>query len=483
MSITSALSNALSGLTAASRGVEVVSTNISNALTPGFGRRELEVTAQSLGGYGAGVRVLGVHRHMSAGILGDLRLADAAVAGSDERRGFYATLDELVGASGGQNALSDGVARLQAALVEAAAHPESAPRLAAVLDAATTVAGQLTSASDRIQQARLDADRDIAAAVTQLNGDLQQVVDLNVQIRGILASGRDAGGLVDQRQVLVDRIAQVIPVREVEREFGMVALFSEGGAQLVDSSASEFGFSRSSMIVPETTLASGDLSGLTLNGNAISTTGRHIAGGRLAALFDVRDGLAEEAQATLDAVARDLVERFATPTVDPSLGASDPGLFTDGGGAFAAADEVGLSGRLSVNALVDPDRGGALWRLRTGLAAAAAGDPGDSTLLRAMTDALGNPRAPASGPFAGVAHTAGGLAGEAAATWSAELVSSERLQAYHESRSETLRSLQLQDGVDTDQEMQRLLMLEQSYAANAKVISTVDELIQMLLGL
>jgi len=41
----------------------------------------------------------------------------------------------------------------------------------------------------------------------------------------------------------------------------------------------------------------------------------------------------------------------------------------------------------------------------------------------------------------------------------------------------------MQDGVDTDQEMQTLLIVEQAYAANARVLQTADELIQTLIGL
>jgi flagellar hook-associated protein 1 FlgK len=43
--------------------------------------------------------------------------------------------------------------------------------------------------------------------------------------------------------------------------------------------------------------------------------------------------------------------------------------------------------------------------------------------------------------------------------------------------------MELQGGVDTDQEMQKLLLIEQAFSANAKVVQTVDELINLLLGL
>lgn len=43
--------------------------------------------------------------------------------------------------------------------------------------------------------------------------------------------------------------------------------------------------------------------------------------------------------------------------------------------------------------------------------------------------------------------------------------------------------MEAQGGVDSDQEMQSLLQIEQSYAANAKVMKTVDDMIQRLLDM
>ena len=49
MTINSALSNALSGLAATSRAIGVVSSNVANATTDGYGRREIELAARSDG--------------------------------------------------------------------------------------------------------------------------------------------------------------------------------------------------------------------------------------------------------------------------------------------------------------------------------------------------------------------------------------------------------------------------------------------------
>ncbi|MCR8724347.1 flagellar hook-associated protein FlgK [Frigidibacter sp. ROC022] len=485
MSITSAMYNALSGLTAASRGIEVVSSNVANARTPGYARRELSLSGQVLAGAGSGVQVSGVRRVVDQGVLADLRLADSAVAADDTRLAFQNRIGGLIGMPGESGSLSDRIAVMQATLVEASNRPDSSARLTAVAAAAEEVAERLKATSDDIQAARMEADHDIAAAVTRLNADLAHVRDLNVAIRGLSTSGRDYAGLVDQRQTLIDGIATLVPVRELPREDGMVALVSTGGAILLDSSAATVRFDPVGIITPDMSIGSGALSGLTLNDQPVSVTGGTgpLGGGRLGALFDLRDGMAVEAQTMVDAMARDLYERFADPALDATLNAGEPGLFTDGGGGFVATDEVGLAGRLQVNAAVDPGQGGAVWRLRDGLQATAPGDVGDGSLLTGMADALNAARSPASGPFGATARSAGGLAGEASALWSGTTLSLEKSMAYANSRAETLRNLHLQDGVDTDHEMQELLSLEQAYGANARVVSTIDDMIQTLLGL
>jgi len=54
------------------------------------------------------------------------------------------------------------------------------------------------------------------------------------------------------------------------------------------------------------------------------------------------------------------------------------------------------------------------------------------------------------------------------------------LVAQSRTRLDAVREMRAADGVDTDAEMQRLLLIEQSYQANARVISVVDDLLETL---
>jgi flagellar hook-associated protein 1 FlgK len=484
MSLSSTLANALTGLNAASRAASVVSSNVSNALTAGYARRELNLSPQSLGGTGAGVQVDGITRAVNRALLTDRRLADADAGNARAQSGFLGRIEELTGDPETPGSLSARIAALEASLVQAASRPDSQARLQAVVDAATGLAGHLNTLSDAVQQERMDADAGIALQVKTLNDTLADIDRLNAEILSQTASGHDAAALMDQRQTLVDRVAGIVPVREVARDHDQISLYTTGGAILLEGNPAVIGFTPVGVITPDMTLASGALFGFTINGMAVpSGDDGVLGGGTLGAMIAIRDDLAQAAQAQLDAVARDLIERFESPAVDPTLAAGQPGLFTDNGAAFDPLIEQGLAGHIALNAMVDPGAGGQLWRLRDGIAAATPGNVGDATLLLALGTALSSARAPASGSFIGAARSASGLAADLLSGFAGDRQTAEARESYAVARQDALTELQLAEGVDTDAEMQNLLLVEQAYSANARVIQVIDDLIQQLIGL
>lgn len=485
MSVTSALASALSGITATARQAEALSSNVANATTPGYARRSVSLSAQALGGTGQGVTVNGITRNVDLFLLNDRRAAQAGAADREARSDFLTRLEDILGDPEDQGSLTARINSLDSTLLEAASHPESEARLAAVANAARSLATGLNDASDAIQVERQNADRDIAASVDLLNSSLRQIRDLNSQVRSFSGAGNDISALLDQRQQIVDRIAEIVPLRELQRDHNQIALMTTGGAVLLDGNEAEFGFTAVNTIVPEMTQASGGLSGLTLNGRPMATAGPAslIQGGTLAALFAVRDDLAVAGQARLDAMALDLYERFADTGLDPTLTVGNPGLFTDDGLPFTAADETGLSARISLNALVDPQQGGSVLRLRDGLESVTTGPTGNASILIAMSEALTAARLPTSGAVTATSRSLPGLAADILSTVSTHRLSAEAETAFTSARYLALSDLEAADGVDIDAEMQSLLVIEKNYAANAKVIQTVDEMISTLLGL
>ena len=66
---------------------------------------------------------------------------------------------------------------------------------------------------------------------------------------------------------MIDQISEIVPLREIARERGEVALYTMGGAVLLDGRASVVGFQPAADIDASVTRAGGQLNGLTINGN------------------------------------------------------------------------------------------------------------------------------------------------------------------------------------------------------------------------
>lgn len=473
MSITQSINSALSGLIASSRAAETVSTNLANALTEGYGVRRIDLTSGTYNG----VSVTGVTRFVDNGILADRRLAEAKLGMDQTSVNYLQRLEDTVGTSDETGSLPWQLARLEGTLIEAASTPSSDIRLRAVTEAFKDVTDSFHLISTGIQTLREEAEAEIAFHVADLNRSLEAIAELNTEIAKSSGSALDINGLLDQRQQLVDKVAEVVPIRELSRDKGQIALMTAAGTVLVDGPASTLGFEATPTITAYQTVDNGLLNSLTLNGNPLDVA-RSFAGGAIAAAFEVRDTTLVEAQANLDALARDLVERFEAPATDPSLAPGDAGLLTDLGAAFDPADEMGLSARIQINPSVDPAGLGTLSLLRDGLSAATPGPVGSATQLERWLGALQEQRTLSTGGQAGASSE---LAADFLTGVAASRVRTEQDQAVSVARWDTLKQAELAGGVDSDFELQQLLLIEQAYSANAKVIETANDMMRTLM--
>ncbi|GGF66921.1 flagellar hook-associated protein [Paracoccus acridae] len=483
MSIARALGNAMSGLTATARGTETVAANLANAATPGYARREMAVSAQTAGGNAGGVRIDGVTRAVNASVLSESRLAEAARAEASTRLAFAKQIEDRIGIAGSTGGLGAALGDFRTALSSAASRPDDEIRLTQAVDKAQILANRLNAASDQVQAARSAADQAIAADVARLNKSLAEIAHLNRRIAVLEADGSDPSSLLDQRQGIIGEISKIVPVQEVTRPAGAVALFTAGGAVLLDGTTpTELSFTAAGQVTAAQTAGSG-LALLTQNGAELTQSQMQLyAGGSLAANFAVRDELAPAVQALLDDLAFELHERLADPAVDGTLAATSTGLFTDDGARASLSGKTGLAGRIGINDAVVENAGGAAWRLRSGLNAATEGAVGDSTLLVAISAALDRSTLIPGTSFSGKASLTDRF-GTVESLVSTARVNAQSDAAIRNSQADTISSRLAADGVDSDAEMQRLLRYEQAYAANARVIQAIQTMMDQILGI
>ncbi|MHA7871386.1 MAG: flagellar hook-associated protein FlgK [Hyphococcus sp.] len=485
MSISTALSNANSGLTAATTRANIVSNNVANALTPGYSRRDVSVSENVVAGQGLGVSVNGITRAADRILTSDRRLAEAASTRDQELAAAYAKFNTALGEPDDPFSLFGQYQGLESSFRSLALTPESVPAQAQVLDAAKALATRFNQLSAQARSSREEADAAIAQTVDRLNTTLKEIEKLNNQISRAGASNRDISGLLDQRKLLIDEVSAQIPVREVVRNNGTVDLMTHEGVFLIAGKARTIEFSRATIITPDASIAGGQLSGLSVEGIDITpgtSASFSLQQGRIAGLFAVRDDAGPDFQAKLDALATDLMQRFEA--ADPTLAPGAAGLFTDAGAAYDPANQTGLAGRIAINANVDPDQGGALWRLRDGVGAAVEGPAGNANIIFALLDEFAAQRTPPAGAGLTSQTSAMNAIANVTSMIGASRINAESRLAASSANTEALREAETQStGVDTDFEMQKLLQIEQAYAANARVIQVASEMLDRLMEL
>lgn len=453
MSLSSALSNSASGLNAAARGMQTVSDNVANALTPGYVRRSPDVASRAGGGVAIGADLRQDAQRLSA----ERRQADASIGSAQAKATALDRVATAYGIPGTEDTLSAMLAKLGGALDAAALTPENRQTLIDVTDAASRLSGRINDIAATMMEERQRADTAVAEAVDRLNTGLAEVEGLNQSIVIARAQGSPTASLQDQRDGVIDRLSDIVPLRRLERETGEIALFSTRGAALLDGDRAILAFDQ--------TRGVGFAQNLT---TAVSIDGRPdaarlLSGGALGANLDLRDVFLPQMTQDLNGFTSDLVIRFQD--ADPDRG-TNPGLFAVNDAVLAAPGGDQLPLELSLAPQYDPAKGGDAINLRGTLAPAT-----DGARLLAMAAAL-DP---------GVDGLQSRAVDVSVAAISTADRSNQSLAAAQAVGLAALEAEQTATSVNTDAELQTLLAYETAYAANARVIAAVDEMLRRLL--
>src|SRR6202049_3984655 len=125
MDVTLSLQNALTGLQAAQANLAVISSNISNAQTPGYSRETVPLVSQVVGDAGAGVRGGPPRRQADNTPAKSARQQDTATSAANATNSYFQQIQSLFGQVNGGNALGDVFNKLSSALQTLATSPEN----------------------------------------------------------------------------------------------------------------------------------------------------------------------------------------------------------------------------------------------------------------------------------------------------------------------------------------------------------------------
>jgi flagellar hook-associated protein 1 FlgK len=501
MGLNASLSIANSGLAAISRQFAVISQNVSNANSPGYTNETAALQAVTAGGVGMGVQSDAATLSVNTAVQGQVFAQGAAVSYASTTSSALSGIDQVMGTPGAGTDLPSMLTALQNQFTALAGDPSSQTQAQAVVGAAQTLTNQINTVSSAIGSARQGAQNDLVSTVASANKNLQQIGTLNQQIIALQSSGQSTADLQNQRAVAEQSLSSALGANFVTQPNGSVLAFTSSGLQLPTDGSAPLSVAAAT-VGAGAYYPGGGLPGVMMGGTDITAD---LTSGQIGADISLRDSTLPTLQAGLDEFSQNLASQFSAQGLTLF---STPAGTVPQAGTPVQTNYVGFASEITVNPAVVAkptlvrDGTNAITGSPTGASAftpnPSTGPSGFTTLIsRVLTYALG-PNAqsgvaqPASNttglgasgtlslPYSGQTT----LAGTAAAFAGAE--ANESSQATSNSTNATALQSALQStlsqsaGVDVDQQMSNMVSLQNAYAANAKVITTIQAMYQVL---
>ena len=236
MTVNSILNTAISSLQTYSAALQVTSNNVSNANTPGYARREVELQPQVVGSQSAGVEIAEIRRIADAFLQRELINSQATASYYEVQAKLHDRLQGLLGSPDSDLTLAARIDQVFTSFASLAINPEDAARRLMVVEDLQTLASDISRLSAQLQELRSEADRSLAGEISTVNSALERLFALNPEIAHQRLVGGDASALEDQRDRAIQDIAEVMDIHVVEDADGYVSIFTRAGLTLLDRS-------------------------------------------------------------------------------------------------------------------------------------------------------------------------------------------------------------------------------------------------------
>ena len=323
MSLSQALSAAISGLKVNQSGLALVAANVANANTAGYVRKTVSQVATGGNGTGISVLMTGVQRELDAYVQSQLRTENSGASYATTRSQALNQLQGVYGTPGSANTLESVYNTFTNALQALSTSPDDTAARSAVLSAAQLLTQQLNQSSNSIQALRSNAELGISQAVTAANQAMSQIAVLNQRIAA--AAGNNDGAtatLMDQRDACVDQLSQLMDINVVKGDNNQISVFTNSGVQLVGTQASQLSFDAKGTIGASSLWSAdpnqrgvGTLTLVSPTGGSVDLIQSNaIRSGQIAAYLQVRDDDLVQAQNQLDAIAAAMASALSNKT-------------------------------------------------------------------------------------------------------------------------------------------------------------------------
>ncbi len=494
--LSDAIGTAQRGLQVVQRGIATTGHNIANATTEGFSRQRSVVQSSlpivdGAGAIGTGVEQTSVIRIVDE--FAQLRLLSetSRLSGLDAQANIYTQVESIV-----NEQLSEGLADDLSGFFDAlddlsnAAEPGQPVERGALLAAAESLIDTIHRYDGQLRNLQTATDRAITSSLPDVNGMARQIADLNGRIAEAETQA-PANDLRDQRDRLLIDLSEKLSFSTLEDSSGMISVRLEGGVQLVQGRTANELIAVVDPATPNPFDPGFSQVQFRSASSSFDITGS-IRGGELGGLIEARDGIVGGVVRDLDAFAFTLASTFNAEHRG-GLGLIDGtsrDFFVDLS-AQATVDDAARN--LALAADVDPAQGGTVDHIAAGsvpdpTTGGPGAAPGDTTHVERLKDLrrdsvtvflAGDSTALPTGPSSSLSTSLTNLIGDVgqqARTTSRSLAQQQAVMQAAQDRRDSI------SGVSVDEEVAQLVQLQTNFQANARVISTVNQLFNDLLA-
>ncbi len=335
MGLSVSLSNALSGMNATQKGLEVLSRNIANAGSPGYNRQSLVLTDRNSAS-GSYVNSIGVQRAFVSALQIQYGQGVSSLGYADLRASFLATIEQTLGKPGDVGSLGETYQNFENSLQALITSPDDYATRASVVSNAQSLVETLNRTTDTIQGLRQETEGQLASSVSDLNRMLSSLEQINGQLRDFSTQDSGRNSLLDERDRLVSQISELVDARVQYRPDDTVALTTTSGLGLIDNGATRFEFqgvgalnASSQFSFDANENGVGTLSAITPSGYVVNVVEQGmVRSGRIGALIEMRDNTLVELQRQIDDIAATLAQSLSSVNTQGTSVAGPPDGFS-----------------------------------------------------------------------------------------------------------------------------------------------------------
>ncbi len=458
-------------LYATRQGVDTTAHNIANAQTEGYSRQRVNLAQRTpifrMGNIiGNGVYVEGIRRSQDKFIEQQLSSASSSLGSSKNRYDSLLNLENIFSPELSTN-VSKELDAFFDTLQDLSSYPEEVSVRVAVREQAKNLVASFKDVDRQLRDARGNFNEKIKSSAVEANDIIENIGNLNAQIKGSeVSNSAVSNDLRDQRDLLIRKLSDFFNINYYDDQFGMVTVRGPGDSLLVEGVNS----ARINVQGDQDNEGMYRVQVTNFEGNNPRDVTNHVASGKMHGFLEVRDLVAK----TLIDENNEMAHTFSENFNSVHRGGFGVGDFSQANGRnfFKQVSDKNFAAQ---QLELDDTILNAPSSISTG---SSPNSPGDNinvnNLLSLKSEKLlENGQANFTEYFSNYVGKLGIEAKRAQHMLDADEVVHSNLHSRREAVS----------GVSLDEEAANMIKWQTAFVASSKVITTIDEMLDTVIGL